>query len=364
MVLRFIDLFCGCGGFSRGFVEEGFEPLVAIELDEDAAFSYALNFNGKIYEKVKPGEFRLKELKGYVGIYPFKFPFEEEDIKWLKRLGTLNEKTEKLSPVVINDDIREIHSLEIEKFCKNKKVDVIIGGPPCEGYTGANPKREKNPHDRLYKDEVGRLVLEFIRIVGDLQPKIFVMENVPGIREVRGEIIKEFKEVGYEDIYFNVLNAEDYGNPSVRRRVFVSNIEINPEKTKPIPVIEAIGDLMYKGRDVPNHEFAALPARFRKRVHRLGWGDAFIYFKGANRRLGNYIRLHPLKLAETVMGKRFFIHPYEDRLLTPREQARLMSYPDYHLFAGGIRSCYNQIGESVPVALSRAIAKVVKENLR
>lgn len=85
----------------------------------------------------------MKELKGYVGIYPFKFPFEEEDIKWLKRLGTLNEKTKKLSPVVINDDIREIHAIEIEKFIKNKKVDVIIGGPPCEGYTGANPKREK-----------------------------------------------------------------------------------------------------------------------------------------------------------------------------------------------------------------------------
>ena len=81
--------------------------------------------------------------------------------------------------------------------------------------TGANPKREKNPYDRLYKDETGRLVLEYIRIVGDLQPKIFVMENVPGIKEVRGEIIKEFREIGYEDVYFNTLRAEDYGNPSV-----------------------------------------------------------------------------------------------------------------------------------------------------
>ncbi|WP_048196887.1 DNA cytosine methyltransferase [Methanocaldococcus vulcanius] len=361
--MKFVDLFCGCGGFSRGFVEEGFKPLVSVELNEDAAFSYALNFNGQIYEKIKYDEYRLKELKGYVGVYSFKCPFDEESLRWLRELGTLNQTTEKLSPIIINDDIREIHSLDIKKFAKNKKIDVVIGGPPCEGYTGANPKREKNPYNRLYRDDVGRLVLEYIRIVGDLQPKIFVMENVPGIKDVKGEIIKEFRDVGYEDVYFNTLRAEDYGNPSVRRRVFVSNIEICPEKSERKNVIEAIGDLMYKGRDVPNHEFSALPSRFRKKVHKLGWGDAFIYFKGANRRLGNYIRLHPLKLSDTVMGKRFFIHPYEDRLLTVREQARLMSYPDYHLFAGGIRSCYNQIGESVPPILSRVIAEEVKKSL-
>ncbi len=362
MIMNLIDLFSGCGGFSRGFVEEGFKPLLAIELNEDAAFSYALNFNGTIYEKSLEG-FKVKELKGYVGEYSFKIPRDEDSVRWLRILGTLNEVTEKLNPVVINEDIREIHSLDIKKLIGNKKVDVIIGGPPCEGYTGANAKREKNPFDRLYKDEVGRLVLDFIRIVGDLQPKIFVMENVPAIKDVKGAIIKEFNEVGYEDVYFNILKAEDYGNPSVRRRVFISNIEINPEKKEGKNVIEAIGDLMYKGRDVPNHEYAALPARYRKKVHKLGWGDAFLYFKGANRRLGNYIRLHPLKLAETVMGKRYFIHPYEDRLLTTREQARLMSFPDYHLFAGGWRSCYNQIGESVPPSLSKAIAEVVKESL-
>ncbi len=239
--MKFIDLFSGAGGFSRGFVEEGFKPILSIELEEDAAFSYALNFNGTIFEKVE-NDFKLKELKGYVGIYPFKIPFDEESIKWLKFLGTYNKD---LNPIVINDDIRNIHSLDILKLTK-KRPDVIIGGPPCEGYTGANPKREKNPFNRLYKDETGRLVLEYIRIVGDLQPKIFVMENVPGIKDVRGEIIKEFKEVGYENIYFNELKAEDYGNPSVRRRVFISNIEINPEKTKKINVIEAIGDLMYK----------------------------------------------------------------------------------------------------------------------
>ncbi|WP_423792709.1 DNA cytosine methyltransferase [Methanocaldococcus indicus] len=356
--MKFIDLFSGAGGFSRGFVEEGFNPLLAIELEEDAAFSYALNFNGTILEKIN-NEFKIRELKGYVSIYPFKHPFDEESIKWLKFLKTYRED---LNPIVINGDIREIHSIDIEKLIK-KKVDVVIGGPPCEGYTGANPKREKNPFNRLYKDETGRLVLEYIRIVGDLQPKIFVMENVPGIKDVKGELIKEFRDIGYESIYFNELNAEDYGNPSVRRRVFISNIEINPEKTKKTTVIEAIGDLMYKGRDIPNHEYMALPKRYRNKVHKLGWGDAFLYFKGANRRLGNYIRLHPFKLAETVMGKRFFIHPYEDRLLTPREQARLMSYPDYHLFAGGLRSSLNQIGESVPPCVSRAIAKVVKENL-
>jgi DNA (cytosine-5)-methyltransferase 1 len=355
---KFVDLFCGCGGFSRGFVEEDFEPVVAIEIDEKAASAYALNFNGKLYEK-KLNELVEKEVLCYVGDIPLNIPPSDKDIKILKELGTYRGD---INPVVINDDIREIHSYDILKICK--KVDVVIGGPPCEAYTGANPNREKNPFDRLYKDEMGRLVLEYIRIVGDLQPEIFVMENVPGILEpdIRESIEKEFKKVGY-DVYFNVLRAEDYGNPSSRRRVFVSNIEINPEKLEPVTVIGAIEDLMFKGREVPNHEYVTLPKRVSKRLLKAKWGEGLVKFKGSSGVLDNYIKLHPYKIAPTVMGKRRFIHPYENRSLTPREQARLMGYPDYHLFVGGKESQFNQVGESVPPTLSRAIAKVVKENL-
>ena len=81
-----------------------------------------------------------------------------------------------------------------------------------------------------------------------------------------------------------------------------------------------------------------------------------IYYRGAKRRLPNLIRLHPYRIAPTVLGSSRFIHPFEDRFLTVREQARLMGFPDYHVFLGGRDEQYNQVGEAVPVPLSRAIA--------
>ncbi|MDK2790799.1 MAG: (cytosine-5)-methyltransferase 1 [Methanothermococcus sp.] len=357
--MKFIDLFCGCGGFSRGFVEEGFVPLLSIEIDENAANSYALNYNGVLYEK------RYNNLVQKDMYFKLEDFLTSEDIVEFKKLN----KYDRLNPVVINDDIRNIHSLNILRKIKEvhdtEEVDLVIGGPPCEAYTGANPKREKNPIDRLYKNEMGRLVLEYIRIVGDLQPKVFVMENVPGILsyEIKESIEKEFKRVGYDDIYFNTLWAEDYGNPSERKRVFVSNVQIKPKKAeKRVYVIEVIEDLEI-GKNILNHEGAPLSNRFLKRLHKLRYGSGLVKFKSPCGVLDNYIKLHPHRISETVMGKRRFIHPYEDRLLTVREQARLMGYPDYHIFVGGRESQYNQVGESVPPTLSRVIAKALKPSL-
>lgn len=171
-----LDLFAGAGGFSRGFQEEGYRIIGAVEFDRDTASSFALNFP------------RAR---------------------------------------VLVRDIREVHSLDILRELQ-EKPRVIIGGPPCEGYTRANPKREREPLNRLYVDPMGTLVLHFIRIVGDLEPEVFVMENVPGILDGGlGEIIREeFARVGYANIYFNVLRAEDYETPSHRVRVFISNRRI------------------------------------------------------------------------------------------------------------------------------------------
>jgi DNA (cytosine-5)-methyltransferase 1 len=93
-----------------------------------------------------------------------------------------------------------------------------------------------------------------------------------------------------------------------------------------------------------------------------------IEFEGAeNRRFRNFIRLNPYRPAPTVMGSSRFIHPFEDRLLTVREQARLMGFPDYHIFLGGRDSQYNMVGEAVPPPLSKEIAiyiiNFLKENI-
>jgi DNA (cytosine-5)-methyltransferase 1 len=317
VVMRVLDLFAGAGGFSRGFHEEGFEIVGAVELDGSAASSFALNFP------------RAR---------------------------------------VFVSDIRELHSLDILRELR-ERPEVIIGGPPCEGYTRANPNREKEPLNRLYVDTLGSLVLHFIRIVGDLEPEVFVMENVPGILDGGlGEVIREeFARVGYPDVYFNILKAEDYGTPSHRVRVFVSNKKINPKKTnKKTTVWEAIGDLPPPDPyyEIPNHEPVTLSAGKLRRIVKLKWGEPLIHYKGYGKRiLGNLVRLHPYKLAPTVMGSTRFIHPFEHRLLTVREHARLMGFPDDHVFVGSKESQFNQVGEAVPVPLARAIASEVRRIL-
>ncbi len=258
--------------------------------------------------------------------------------------------------VMWNTDIRSLHSSEVEN--KLGKVDIVIGGPPCEAYTVANAQRMKEPLMRLYEDPRGRLTLHFIRFVGDLQPEVFVMENVVGILEgdLKEALRYEFGRVGYE-VKFNVIDAERVGVPSVRRRVFLSNVKLKLKHKRAPTVWEAIRDLEELDEAVPNHRPQALSKKAEERAWKLRWGSSLTYFRGARRTLRNYVKLHPFRLAPTVMGSSRFIHPFLGRLLTPREHARLMGYPDHHVFLGPLERQYNMAGESVPPPVARGIAE-------
>lgn len=312
---RVVDLFCGAGGFTRGFHETGlFKTEVGIDNLVAAARSFKYNFP---------------------------------------------------EAIVIAEDIKTIDSGIVRKIAG--RPDVVIGSPPCEPYTGSNPRRMRNPLDRLYSDPMGRLTLEFIRMVGDLEPKVWIMENVPAILEdgLKEALEREFARVGYKEIYFNVLHAEDYCTPSRRTRVFISNVKIEPKKCpRKITVGEALEGLPPPGDYPENHEMPSVSPRKERRIMKSRWGEALIYYEGyGGRRLPNLIRLNPRNVAPTVLGSSRFIHPYEDRFLTVREQARLMGYPDHHVFLGGREEQYNMVGESVPPTLSKAIAYKVYEYL-
>ena len=306
-----VDLFAGAGGFSRGFLDVGFDVALGVELDVNAARTYSYNFPGA---------------------------------------------------VVLVSDIREVSGTDIIKYIGDRP-DVVIGGSPCEAFTETNPRRAKDPLDRLYVDELGRLTLEFIRLVGELRPRVFVLENVVHIMDgpLKDALRSEFARVGYEKVFFNVLHAEDYGTPSIRRRVFISNIPIRPEKEgRVVTVWDAIGDLPSPGDpSVPNHEYVTISEKKLRGISRLRWDEALYRFRGATGSFRNFVRLNPWKPAPTVMGSVRFVHPFEDRLLTVREQARLMGFPDNHVFFGPKDSQFNQVGEAVPPPLARAIAKVV-----
>ncbi|MCE7741840.1 MAG: DNA cytosine methyltransferase [Candidatus Heimdallarchaeota archaeon] len=312
----FIDLFSGAGGFSLGFHMLGFHDLLAIEQTETAANTYKLNFPN--------------------------------------------------SQVILND-IRKIHSLKIIEHVQDK-IDVVLASPPCEPFTSANPRRMKTPWERFYHDPQGDLIFHAIRIIGDLEPDFFIIENVIPIAEKESQSIikEEFSTIGHDKIHFNYISAEKHGCPSVRRRVFISNLKLHLPSRKVHTVSSAIGDLPSPNypNDYQGHFILPFAKQAESKAFKMRKGDAAVHFGGAKGEFRNWIKLDESDVCPTVMGKSRFIHPTENRPLTIREQARLLTYPDSFHFLGSVEEMFNQVGESVPPIVSRGIAEKIKNNLK
>ncbi len=313
--LSFIDLFSGAGGFSYGFVSSGFRDLLAIEKNGSAANTYHLNFP---------------------------------------------------EAIVVNNDVRDIHSLAIEKELEGQNVDVILASPPCEPFTSANIKRKKTAWKRFYETENGDLIFHALRVIADLEPSFFVIENVvPMIEDEGKEILKDaFADIGIQDIFFNILYAEKNGCPSARRRVFITNFPIKlKQPNKEVTVRKALDNLPNPAypHDVPNHFLTPFPERVLKKLSKIGVNQAAVYYKGSSGEKVNWLKINPDNIAPTIMGKSRFIHYEVNRPLTVREHARLMSFPDNFVFTGTIEEMYNQAGEAVPPVISQLIAKSIIE---
>jgi DNA (cytosine-5)-methyltransferase 1 len=163
-----IDLFCGAGGLSCGFRQAGFTIIAGLDNWEDALVTYRRNFS---------------------------------DAK------------------TINTDIENVTSQEIDVILESNadNIDVIIGGPPCQGFSVSGKRLINDPRNKLYK--------AFVSLVAYYKPKIFVMENVPGIMrlfngKVKEKIIMDFYKIGYT-VETKLLSAENYGVPQQRKRVFL-----------------------------------------------------------------------------------------------------------------------------------------------
>ncbi|HVL87120.1 MAG TPA: DNA cytosine methyltransferase [Candidatus Thermoplasmatota archaeon] len=303
-----VDLFSGAGGGTRGFHEAGFRTLAAVEGYRPIAETFTKNF-----PKVE----------------------------------------------VICDDFKRVDPATLPS------CDVVLASPPCEPFTAANAKRYADPLDRLYKDRVGGLVFHTIRAVKAVAPRVFVMENVPGIAE--GALVPElrrlFRSAGYPRIHFNRIACEEHGLPSRRNRIFVSNVKLDlPRVERPPTAWEAISDLESLEADVPNHEELTMSRRERGRVEGLGTGDSIYHYRSATGKvLGHKTRIRADEPAPTVMGSSRFLHPFQDRYLTVREHARLMSFPDEHVFLGGRNVQYDEAGEAVPPLVARQIGDQVRD---
>ncbi len=337
---KVIDLFSGAGGMTLGFHMAGFESKLAVDFDKDSCETYRKNFKN----------------------------------------------TE-----VVCGDIRKLDNKTILKLTGGK-VDVIIGGPPCQGFSALGKKLTDDPRNQLWR--------EYLRIVTLLKPKVWVMENVPELLKSQefAEVRKVTEKLGYH-IKSNVLNAADYGVPQRRRRAIVlaaridnglvhpkpthtNKLEVdlfNPNQKHWVSVREAFeglaskptGENWHVGRNpspLSLKRYAAVPAggnRFDlpKELQPNCW---------LNKPTGStdvFGRLWWDKPSLTVRTEFYkpekgrYLHPSENRSITLREGARLQTFPDEFEFVGKQTSVGRQIGNAVPVKLAYKIALAVKKHL-
>ena len=322
----YIDLFAGAGGMSLGFDNAGFKNLLAVEFNKDFAETYKKNF-----------------------------PRHN----------------------LIVDDIKNVTEKQIHDIIKNEKVDVIIGGPPCQGFSIAG-----NIGRNFIDDDRNRLFKEFVRFVKIIRPRMFVLENVAAMeRHNKGETIKEivssFKEIGY-DIKYKVLNAVNYGVPQERRRIFIvgalgeNSFEYPKEINNIVTVKEAIDDLpkLENGEtsEIPNHTAMKHSAQMLEKMSYVSDGgnrnDIPEKLRPKSGDSRKYIRYNSKKPSFCVTGDmRKIFHYSQNRALTCRELARLQTFPDSFIFLGNAGNVQQQIGNAVPVLLANKIALQVKEVL-
>lgn len=349
--IKVVDLFCGVGGLSYGFSQnEKFEILLANEIDKNIAKAYKLNH---------------------------------------------------LEVTVLNKDIKEITEEELLKELKGKKVDVIVGGPPCQSYSTLGKRQ---------MDEKANLFLEYCRILKIVKPKLFVFENVKGLLSMKkGELIleikKQFERIGY-DIKYEILNAVNYGVPQERERVILVGVLGKNEFKYPRPthgiglkpyvkLSEAIGDLDYLNSGEESSKYLKKPdSDFLKFVRNNN--KVLTEHKSPKNNPNLILIMKTLKDGETkdslpeeirpksgynntyaklwwnkpstTITRNFScpsssrcIHPRDSRAMTIREGARLQSFPDNYKFYGGDGIKRLQIGNAVPPLLSIAIANRVSE---
>lgn len=368
--IKFIDLFAGCGGLSLGMEQAGFTPIFANEIWEPAATTYRRNRG-------------LSEEQVFVG-----------DINYLVE--------------------------HLSDFKLPKRVDMVCGGPPCQGFSMANRQRViDDPRNQLYK--------AYLRFLSQVRPMFFVMENVRGMANRIDEIVDNFRTaLGNEYSFAHaLLNAANFGVPQNRERfIFIGNrVGVDSQKvfdtlnegTYPSFVLrdalDGLPELGHKANKGASDEesdaagyfqcvFQYVQSAFfrylngRRKVKclfnhknrynnkrdieiytRLPQGgnslhpsiaDIMPYSRRNDIFKDKYFKLEEDKVCKTITSHmkfdcNMYIHPWYARGLTAREAARIQTFPDDFVFYGPQNSWYGQVGNAVPVKLARAIGGAIRK---
>lgn len=375
-----IDLFCGCGGFSLGMERAGFTVLAAIDFSKEA-----------------------------VSVYRTNFPHV---------------------PHVLEEDLTTFGPSELARLIGSCEVDVIVGGPPCQGFSMVRQRDGANSGPRIVQDDRRHLYQEFLRYVRFFRPKVFVMENVPGIRSAEGgkyftNVQQEARNQGYR-VHPQIENAIALGVPQKRLRQLIIGTRLDlpgyfPTELQPAPravknpkLGEAICDLPLiragGGQEEANYDIERRKAAIAKYGRRYLYGTLEVQFATkltahrarphserdlrdfAKLREGEhcaeamkrgetfefpydrrsfkdrYTRQHRMEPCSTIVAHLskdglMFIHPTQNRSLTPREAARVQSFPDWFQFSVPRTHQFQVIGNAVPPLVAEAVGLSVKSYL-
>jgi len=321
-----VSFFTGCGGMDLGFEAAGFKQVAAFEFNE--IFCKTLRLNRPTWKVFGP-------------------PFHSGDV------SKHDEIAEALTPLITSPF-----------------EGVFVGGPPCQPFSIAANQRFSKAGDNFKRvgfDHVknGNLLFDFVNLVVEFQPAAFVIENVPGLRDLDGGkqlsiAIKMLEDAGYTVAPPNVYDAADYGVPQYRQRMFVVGSRLPgtfsmPTKTSHIgsgSILSALPTNDALNHDTRNHKVESI-----MRYMQLDYGQRDL--------LGRVDRLDPQRPSKTVIaggtngGGRSHLHPEIPRTLSVRECARLQTFPDTFKFVGPTARQFTQVGNAVPPVLGAALASQV-----
>lgn len=324
-----VSFFAGCGGMDLGLEAAGYKHLAAFEINE--LFCKTLRRNRPEWNVFGP-------------------PTHSGDV------SKFDEVSETLSQII---------SAPFE--------GLFVGGPPCQPFSIAANQRFSKSGDNFKRvgfshEKNGNLLFDFLRLIIAFKPKAFVIENVPGLRDLDGGIqlkaaIEELTSHGYQVEEPFILNAAHYSVPQQRLRLFVVGSRINKTFKHPVPTLETVGaGSVLKGLDseLSNNETREHKAESILRYMRLRYGQ--------RDQLGRVDRLDPMMPSKTVIaggtkgGGRSHLHPEVPRTLSVRECAHLQTFPKEYIFMGANARQFTQVGNAVPPVLAAQIGNSITES--
>jgi len=404
----FIDLFSGAGGLSEGFIQNGFKAIAHVEMDKRACETLETRL---IYHKLKQ--------ENNLSVYYDYIQGKTDRKDFVNKFGT-----KKITESVINSKIGGENNVvifqKIETLLGKNKVDLVVGGPPCQAYSLIGRSRDK---DNMENDSRNFLYKEYAKFLKRYKPKVFVFENVLGLKTANqgkylNDMRSEFERIGYQTD-LEILKSEEYGVLQKRKRIIligwqerlqftypkfnkiennftVKDIFSDLKKLKPgddknitkysKPINEYLEKFELRNgvdfvtqhitrnhneRDLKIYKIAI--SKLLKDGERLKYPDLpseLKTHKHENAFVDRFKVVNPNDHSHTMVAHiskdgHHYIYPdlKQVRSLSVREAARIQSFPDDFYFEGGRTAAFRQIGNAVPPLMGKEIAKSIKELL-